>query len=39
MPGERQATALARGWCKVANMVVVLSFIPNFLLRVLFIGL
>jgi Leucine-rich repeat (LRR) protein len=43
MPGERQATVQAEGRSRVANMVVVLtavfcvSYIPNFLLRVLFV--
>jgi Leucine-rich repeat (LRR) protein len=43
MPGERQATVQAEGRSRVANMVVVLtavfcvSYLPNFLLRVLFV--
>jgi Leucine-rich repeat (LRR) protein len=43
MPGEGQATAQAEGRSRVANMVVVLtavfcvSYVPNFLLRVLFV--
>jgi hypothetical protein len=43
MPGERQAAVQARGRNRVANMVIILtvvfslSFIPNFVLRVLFV--